>query len=180
MLKKATPVIREILDWALHIVIAVILALLIVQFVAQRTLVDGNSMLPTLQHNNQLIIEKITPRLNKIKPGDIVAVYIESENKDYIKRVIAVGGDDVEIKDGKVYVNNTILQENYINGNNTDVENQEYCKMKVPEGFIYVLGDNRLPKMSNDSRSIGPVAASKVEGRAILRYWPISEFGLIK
>lgn len=174
------PVLREILDWVLHITVAVLLALFIVKFVAQRTLVDGSSMLPTLQDKNQLIVEKISPRFGTLHRGDIVAIYIPEERKNFIKRVIGTEGDSIEIKDGKVFVNDEAIKEDYINGNFTDKGVPDNSKLIVPEGRIYVLGDNRKPGMSNDSRNIGPLEVKRVEGKAILRYWPIDEFGTLK
>jgi signal peptidase I len=173
------PVVKEVLDWVLHITVAVLLALLIVKFVGQRTLVSGNSMQPTLQDKNQLIVEKITPRFRALKRGDIVAVYIPEVDLNYIKRVIGLEGDLVEVKDGKVFVNNVEIKEAYINGNVTLPENPKYTKVIVPKGEVYVMGDNRLPNMSNDSRNIGPLEIKRVEGRAIFRYWPLNEMGLL-
>lgn len=174
------PVLREVLDWTLHITVAVLLALFIVKFVGQRTLVDGSSMVPTLQDKNQLIVEKISPRFGTLHRGDIVAIYIPEERKDYIKRVIGVEGDSIEIKEDRVFVNGEALIEDYINGNKTDKVVAEYSKLVVPKGKIFVLGDNRKPGMSNDSRSIGPLEVKRVEGRAVLRYWPLNEFGTLK
>jgi signal peptidase I len=173
------PIAREALDWFLHIGIAVIIGVLIVTFVAQRTIVYGSSMEPTLQDNNQLVIEKITPRFGKLKYGDIVTIYVPeelSEGKDYIiKRVIGVAGDTIEVKDGKVYLNGKKLDEPYMNGNYTYEVDPQYSSIKVPDGMIYVLGDNRLRNASKDSRSIGPVAIGKVRGRAFVRLYPFNK-----
>lgn len=162
----------------MHIGVAVIIGVLIVTFVAQRTIVYGSSMEPTLQDNNQLIIEKITPRFGKLKYGDIVTVYVPeelSEGKDYIiKRVIGVAGDLVEIKDGGVYLNGKKLDEPYINGDYTYEVDPQYSSVKVPEGMVYVLGDNRLRNASKDSRSIGLIDIRKIRGRAFVRLYPFN------
>jgi signal peptidase I len=176
-------IIKEIIDWVIHIALAIVIGLFIVTFVAQRTIVDGNSMLPTLSHDDQLIVEKITPRLDKLKRGDLVTIYIPEhleDGKDYVvKRIIAIGNDKVEIKDGKIYVNGEELKEDYINGNNTEEINPEYSSLTVPSDCVYVLGDNRLPYASLDSRTIGPIKKKKVIGKVIFRYYPFARAGKV-
>lgn len=175
------PVVREILDWALHIAVAIFIGIFIVTFVGQRTIVYGNSMEPTLQHNDQLIIEKLSSRFNRLDRGDIVTIYVPEfldDGKDtIIKRIIGVAGDKVEIKDGKVYINGLELEEDYINGTSTGTVDEKFSSVIVPEGYVYVLGDNRLPNASKDSRSIGPVPLSRIKGKAVLRYYPLEKFG---
>ncbi len=175
------PILKEAFDWLIHIVLAILIGLFIVTFVAQRTIVDGNSMLPTLHHGDQLIVEKISPRIGKLKKGDIVTVYIPEhlgKGKDYVvKRIIAIGNDTVEINNGKIFVNGDELKEEYINGSDTQEVNQEYSKLTIPEDCVYILGDNRFPHASLDSRSIGPVQKSKITGKVIVRYYPFKKAG---
>lgn len=182
--KVNNPVLREILDWAVHILIAVLIGLFIVNFVVQRTIVNGSSMEPTLQDKNQLLIEKLTQRFGNLHRGDIVTIYVPEfleEGKDFmIKRVIGVEGDTVEIKDRTVYVNNVPLKEDYINGSETLPGNMQHDKITVPKGHVYVLGDNRLPNASRDSRIIGPVSLDKIRGRAFIRYYPFNEMGFME
>jgi len=165
-----------------HIAIALVIGILIVTFVGQRTIVYGVSMEPTLHHGDQLIVEKITTRFGSLHHGDIVTIYVPEylgEGKDYIiKRVIGVENDTVEIKDGKVYLNDEVLDEDYINGTSTSPVNPEYSSVKVPKGYVYVLGDNRLPGASKDSRSIGLIDLKRVKGKALLRFYPFSKFSL--
>lgn len=176
-------IIKEIIDWVIHIILAVFIGLFIVTFVAQRTIVDGSSMLPTLTHGDQLIVEKITPRLDKLKRGDLVTLYIPEhleEGKDFVvKRIVALGNDKVEIKDGKLYVNGEEIKEDYINGTVTEQLNPAYSSLVVPRDCVYVLGDNRLPHASLDSRSIGPIEKKKVIGRVMFRYYPFDRAGKI-
>jgi len=175
-------IIKEILDWALHVVIAVVIGLLIVNFVGQITIVNKTSMLPTLKDKDVLIIEKISPRLKKIKAGDIVTIKdinVGGVEETIIKRVIAVENDLVEIRDGKVYVNGEEIEEDYINSDYTYPTDPRYSKIKIPEGCVYVLGDNRLPNESLDSRTFGPVKVSKISGRAFIRIFPFKRFGFI-
>lgn len=181
---RDNPVLKEALDWLLHISVAVIIGLLIVTFVAQRTVVFKQSMEPTLHEGDNLLVEKISPRLGKVNRGDIVVIKDASpefamEGKELIKRVVAVENDRVELRDGKVYINGEELKEGYIMGDYTPPgENPEYNSLTVPEGYVYVLGDNRTN--SADSRTFGPVPASNIRGKAIFRFYPFSKFGVLK
>lgn len=178
------PVLREVLDWALHIGIAVVIGLLIVNYVVQITIVNGVSMVPTLQHNDKLLVEKISPRFEgKIQRGDIVTVHIpellEDGKETIIKRVIGLENDTVEIKrDGKVYVNNEMLDEGYINGPTTNIPDPRYAKVKVPEGHVFVMGDNRMNSL--DSRIRGPISMEKVTGKVLVRILPLDKMGKVE
>jgi signal peptidase I len=175
-------VVAEILDWIKHIVIAIVIGILVITFVGQRTIVYGASMSPTLQNGDQLIIEKISPRIGTIKRGDIVTIYVHGrleEGKDYlIKRVIALQGDTLEIKDGTVYLNDAPLEEDYVSADYTYNENLR-GKITVGEGKVFVMGDNRVKNGSNDSRSLGEFDLSDIRGRAILRWYPFNHFGTL-
>lgn len=167
-------VLKEVIDWVLHIAIAVLIGFLIVTFVAQRTLVHDVSMQPTLYEGNNLIVEKISPKINKLKTGDIIVFYDESEDRQLIKRLIAKEGDSVKIKDGKVFVNGSELIENYIKDDYTpEGYNNEFNDLIVPKGHVYVLGDNR--KNSRDSRLIGPIETKRITGKALLRFYPFNK-----
>jgi signal peptidase I len=172
---------KEILDWGLHLAVAVVVGYLLVVFVVQRTIVSGDSMFPTLHDGDQLVIQKITPRFGTIKRGDIVTVnaekLISKKESPIIKRVIGLENDDVEVREGKVYLNGKELQEKYINGNATPASSGEYEKVKVPVGYFYIMGDNRLPNASRDSRSFGAVSKKDINGIAVIRFWPLNRFG---
>jgi signal peptidase I len=174
----------EILDWAVHLVAAIILGFLIIIFVGRLTIVEGNSMSPTLQNNNILIIESITQRLGTIEQGDIVVLKIpellSGRGKYAIKRVIAKENQHVIISDGKVYVDGIPLQEDYISTDETLSENSLYADIVVPEGCIFVLGDNRIPGKSSDSRYFGPVNEDRIVGRAWVRIYPFTDAGIVK
>lgn len=179
---KNDAVKKELIDWLVHIALAIVITLFIINYIGQFTIVKGDSMLPTLKDGNVLIIEKITQRFGRIKQGDIVVVKIPDllgKGKTYaVKRVIATEGQRVEIRDGKVYVDNEELDEQYITGNDTFATGQ-FSDMVVPDNCIYVLGDNRLPGASKDSRTFGPVDKSKIAGRVIFRIFPLSEIGRV-
>lgn len=175
------------MDWTVHIAIAVVIGLLIVNFVIQRTIVDGPSMEPTLQDKDNLWVEKISPKLGSFKVGSIVTIDVPEEIRSLynreknpiIKRVIALSGDTVEIKDGKVYVNGVAKVENYITGNSTEPTGKpEFSKLTVPQGSIYVLGDNR--GNSTDSRIIGPIQKKWVIGKVFIRLFPLKKIGFVK
>ncbi|MEN2777250.1 signal peptidase I [Acetivibrio clariflavus] len=165
----------------MHIGIAVLLGVFIVNFVAQITIVNGSSMEKTLHDGDRLIIEKISPRFGNIKRGDIVTIddpiKLSNDTRPIIKRVIGVEGDRVQIRDGKVFVNGEELKEDYINGDYTYEVNEQYSDVTVEKGHIYVLGDNRLMGMSKDSRTIGTASLEYVTGKALLRFYPFNKIG---
>jgi len=136
----------------------------------------------TLYNNDRLIIEKISPRFGKINRGDIVTIDVSGigsfQNSPIIKRVIGLEGDLVEVRDGKVYVNNISIDEKYISGEITYV-NEKYSKVEVPDGFIYVMGDNRNEGKSNDSRFAGPIELKRVGGKAVIRLLPLNRIGFL-
>ena len=169
-------IVREILDWTLHILIAVVIAFLIATFVAQRTIVHDVSMQPTLYEGDNLIVEKISPKIGKLKRGDIIVFYEPQGERQLIKRVIAVEGDTVDIKDGKVFVNGDALEEGYIKGDFTPPG--EYANLTVGEDELFVLGDNRMN--SRDSRNLGTIDISQVTGKAIFRFYPFNKIGVLK
>ncbi len=171
---------KETVSWLIHIVVAVLIGLLIVTFVAQMTVVKGQSMYPTLQDGNRLLIEKISPKINMLHKGDIITINTTvpgNIKETIIKRVIAVENDTVEIKDGKVFVNDKPTDEPYIYGAVTNPNQEQYSKMKIQKGQVYVLGDNRLN--STDSRIIGPQEISNVTGKVMVRVYPFNEIGKV-
>ena len=176
----SVSMVKEILDWVKHIVIAIIVGVLFITFVGQRTVVYGMSMTPTLENGDQLVIEKITPKIGGIKRGDIVTIYIHGmldEGKDYlIKRVIAIEGDTIKIEGGKVYLNGNPLEEDYIRGDYT-YEEQLKTEITIEKGHVFVMGDNRLKGGSNDSRSLGVFDLKAIRGKAIFRWFPFAKFG---
>ncbi|WP_242823584.1 signal peptidase I [Thermoclostridium stercorarium] len=174
---------KEIIEWLVHIALAIIVTLAAVNYICQFTIVKGNSMLPTLQDNNILVIEKLSLHFGGIKPGDIVVLRIPDllgKGKVYaVKRVIATEGQKVEIKDGKVFVDGEELQETYTTGSDTFATG-EFSNIVVPENCIYVLGDNRLPGASKDSRTFGPLSEGTIIGKVVFRLYPFSEIGPVE
>lgn len=161
----------------LSIGIAVIIGLLIVTFVGQRTIVHDISMEPTLHEGNNLIVEKLSVRFGGLKRGDIVVLDSPGESRQLIKRLIAFEGEKVEIKDGKVYINGKQLKESYLKNVVTEPREglPEYSSLTIPAGKVFVLGDNRPESL--DSRTFGPVDKSTLRGRAVYRIYPFNKIG---
>ena len=137
------PMVREVADWIFHIVVAALVALIITNLLLQRSIVNRISMLPTLRDGDNLIIEKVSVWLGNIERGDIITIKREksSKKKDshvIIKRVIAVEGDTVEIKNDKVFLNGQVLNENYTNGDTTENYGNN-SELIVNEGYVYVI-----------------------------------------
>ncbi len=164
--------LRDVLEIVL---VSLVLALLIRSFVVETFLVEGPSMQPTMFTNQKLLVLKLAYRFKEPKRGDIVVFkYPFNTEKDYIKRIIGESGDNIEIRLGRVYVNGQLQEEQY-------VQNPGYYEMAstvVPDGFVFVMGDNRVD--SEDSRMFGPVNIGLLKGKAIFRIWPLGEFGLVK
>ena len=169
-------------DWLVSIIVDVALAFCIRTFLVEPYMVEGSSMYPTLKHHERLIVDKLSYFFTNPKRGEIVIFrFPKDESRDFIKRVIAVGGDTIEMKDGQVFVNGQALKEDYIYKNDPKGHNlSSYRKTIVPEGTIFVLGDNR--NNSEDSRfaDVGFVPHKLVKGRALICFWPFSSMRVIK
>lgn len=169
----------EFFEWIIMIVVAIVLALIIRYFILSSTLVNGSSMEPTLKTNDRLLVNRISFMIDDLKYGDIVEFHNpNNEKEDFIKRVIAVEGDIVEIKNNIVYVNNEPLEEEYTSTENgfTTFGAESYWEIQKDE--VFVLGDNR--PNSNDSRAFGPIEKDSIVGIAFFRYYPFSKIGLLK
>ncbi|MDQ0230554.1 signal peptidase I [Metabacillus malikii] len=174
---------NEIFDWLKALVIAMLLAAIIRYFFFAPIVVDGYSMMPTLHSQDRMIVNKFAYKVGKPKRFDIIVFHATAE-KDYIKRVIGLPGDDVEYIDDTLYINGKEYDEPYldqykkqlIDGPLTEPFKLERItgKETVPEGHIFVMGDNR--RQSKDSRHIGTVPMNQVMGKASIVYWPVSSF----
>lgn len=163
---------EEIKDWVVSIVAAIAVALLIRTFIVELYVVDGPSMRPTLQHEERLVVNKFIYRIRDPHKGEVIIFrYPRDPSRDFIKRVIATAGDTIEITDGRVYVNDQLLNEDYI----LEKTRTEYPKVTVPAGTIFVMGDNR--NNSEDSRfpDVGFVPLDLIKGKAMLIFWPLDE-----
>ena len=163
---------KEFIDWAITLGVAILLAFLIRHFLFAIFIVDGESMYPTLKDSEWLVVNKAIYLMDEPKPGQIV-VFHATETRDYIKRVIAVEGDEIEIINGVVIINGEPIAEQYINEPMEFYNN--YPKTIIPENKIFVMGDNRNRSADSRMPDIGLIDLSKVVGRADLVFWPIAE-----
>ena len=169
------------------LVLTLIIFFVIQNFVAQPYKVQKQSMERTLEPDQYVLVDKLTPRWDGYKRGDIVvfkppADWGPFDDTPYIKRVIGVGGDTVEIRDdGLVYINGIALTEPYIykeaDGTPQPTTASDQSTWVIPEGELFLMGDHR--SNSTDSRAYGPVPVENVIGRAWLRYWPLDTFGVL-
>ncbi len=207
---------KEIFEWIVCILIALIIVVLIKAFVGFPTVVSGASMDSTLKDKQRLWVSRIGIEIHKYpKRGDIITfeapstTYVTkaSYNSDdvtaeykndskgigekikssidifgetsFIKRVIGLPGDHVEIKNKSVYLNGQALEEKYLDaGTVTDSAEGFFLDVVVPDGYVYVLGDNR--EVSGDSRRFGCIPIDKIEGKAVFRFWPLNKLGKLK
>ncbi|MEJ8544365.1 signal peptidase I [Brevibacillus borstelensis] len=174
---------NETWEWLKALGIAVILAFLIRTFLFAPFIVDGESMERTLHNNEKLVVNKAIYYLSQPKRGDIIVFHAE-EKRDYIKRVVAVAGDTVEVKNDQLLINGKVVDEPYLEQNRKEAAGMkipltdDFGPVQIGEGQIFVLGDNRLN--SHDSRAIGPVPLDRVVGRAEFVFWPVSGFRMTR
>ena len=174
---------REALEWAQSIAIALVLTLIIRTFIIQAFKIPSGSMIPTLEVGDKLFVSKYVYRFHPPERGDIVVFRFPGDKKkDFIKRVAAFGGETIEIRDEKIYVDGRELDDprnfgrfRYFNHDPFAGPNE---KVRVPEDHLYVLGDNSAN--STDSRFWGFVPMKNVLGKAVFRWWPPSRIGRIE
>ncbi|MBC8588020.1 signal peptidase I [Paratissierella segnis] len=203
--RKRFSFLKEIFEWLFAVVFAFIIALFIVSNIGSLTQVKEQSMEPTFLENDRVIINKIGYILGKPKRGDVVilskvntekGLFVNMRNEfndikdnisyrftgvikknNLIKRVIGIPGDELDIRDGAVYINGK-LEEGYTFKGETFEESNLKFPLEVPENKVFVLGDNR--EYSLDSRSIGFIDYNQIKGKAFFRFFPFSRVGLIK
>jgi signal peptidase I len=147
---------------------------LIMIFIYQPARIEGNSMAPLLCDHEAIFIDRIVYHLDPIQRGDVVVFdYPLDRTKSFIKRIVALPGETVEIRQGLVYVNGNWLPEPYVPSQLCDLS--DFGPLKVPSDSYFVMGDHR--NRSNDSRVFGTVARRLIHGRAVFAYWPVNHFG---
>ncbi len=164
-------------SWARDVLASILVSAFIIVFLYQPVRVEGTSMLPELQDQDRLFINKIAYRVGEIHRGDVVVfLYPHDHSKSYIKRVIAVGGDELRIDHGRVWVNGQQLKEGYVPLRFTDERSQP--ERIVPPHQYFVMGDHR--SISSDSRDFGPVDRDLIYGKAAFVYWPMDQMGVVR
>ena len=166
---------RELMSWVITIIGALVISLFIKAFIFNATTVDGSSMYPNLHDGDKLISNRIVLFYRSPKREEIVVFQSPiNEKEDYIKRVIGLPNDTIDLLEGKLYVNGKPIKENYLPedtvtlsniGNHWELEDDEY----------FVVGDNRTPGRSNDSRSFGPINEDSLKGITSIRYYPFDD-----
>ncbi len=164
-------------SWGRDLLIALGLSAFFIVFLYQPVRVEGTSMLPGLQDQERIFINKFVYKLEPIERGDIVVFHYPFDpSKSYIKRVIGVSGDRVHIVEGQVYVNGHPIKEPYVPGEYFDYRSM--AETTVPPNSYFVLGDHR--SLSNDSRDFGAVDQSYIYGKAVFVYWPVDKLGILR
>jgi signal peptidase I len=165
---------NEIRVWTRDLLIAIGLALVIIVFLYQPVKVEGTSMAPLLSDQERIFINKFVYRFEPIQRRDVVVFwYPLDRSKSFIKRVIGLPGESVEIRQGIVYVNGRAIDEPYVPVQYEDMS--DFGPVRVPKDNYFVMGDHRIS--SNDSRVFGPVDSKYIYGRAVFAYWPVDHFG---
>jgi signal peptidase I len=163
-------------SWLRDVVVSVVASALIIIFLYQPVRVEGTSMLPVLEDQDRLFINKLAYRVGEIQRGDVVVfLYPHDHDKSYIKRVIAGPGDTLKIDHGQVYVNGGAVAEPYVPKRFVDDRSQP--EMTVPADEYFVMGDHR--SISSDSRDFGPVDRNLIYGKAAFVYWPMDQAGVV-
>lgn len=168
----------ELIEWIKVILIAGILALIITHFI-KPTIVNGESMYPTLKPNDYLIMNKVAYRNRPVEYLDVIVFESNlplkddgsNKKKDLVKRVIGLPGDHIIVFEGEVFRNDEKLEEPYIKDGTTDRD----VDVTVPEGHVFVMGDNRLNSSDSRDQSIGTVAEEKIIGKVVLRLFPFNK-----
>jgi signal peptidase I len=162
--------------WFRDLMIAAAASVFIILFLYQPVRVEGTSMLPRLEDRDRLFINKFVYHFAAIDRGDVVVFrYPRDPEKSYIKRVIALPGDDLRIDHGRVYVNGKLVREPYVPLEYRD--SRSMGEMIVPDDSYFMMGDHR--SISSDSRDFGPVERSLIYGKAVFVYWPARDAGVV-
>jgi len=171
---RSTPLLSV---WLRDLIISLAISAFIIIFLYQPVKVEGTSMMPSLDDQERIFVNKFVYRWEPIQRGDIVVFrYPRDPSKSYIKRVIGIPGDQIRIDSGQLYVNEQPIIEDYVPPAYTD--ERSYSEIVVPSRSYFVLGDHR--SMSNDSRDFGPVKEGYIFGKAVFGYWPMDKLGRLR
>ena len=179
--QKMKNILKEVLSTSIYLLVVLCVAYLIITYVGQRTQVSGSSMESTLSDGDNLIVDKISYRLGEPERFDIIVFPFQYEPKTYyIKRIIGMPGETIEIDDyGTIYINGEVLEENY--GREVMITAGVASEpIVLGDDEYFVLGDNRNNSSDSRTASVGNIKREDIIGRAWLRIWPLSEFGILQ
>ncbi len=180
--RKRSRLMDGIIEIVTTVGLAVILYLVITTFIVQTFRVEQRSMIDTLQEGQHLLIDKITPRFDDYSRGDIIVFHPNGESAEtpYIKRVIGVAGEQVDIRDGAVWIDGTRIDESaYTYKNEPTLPKQGQASWVIPDGQLFVLGDHRMGSTDSRNSGVGLVDVDDVVGRAWLRFFPLDDPGIL-
>ncbi len=178
--EKSRGIVGEILSFLLYVAVVVGITFLIIHYVGQRTYVSGSSMENTLSDGDNLIVDKITYRFSDPKRYDIIVFpYQYEDNTYFIKRIIGLPGETVQIVDGTIYINGEVLDESY---GREVMKNSGMAAdpITLGEDEYFVLGDNRNDSTDSRDPSVGKIKRNQIIGRAWVRIWPLSKIGILR
>lgn len=162
--------------WVRDVAVSAVASILFILFLYQPVRVEGTSMMPRLENHDRLFINKFVYHFEAINRGDVVVFHYPLDpSKSYIKRVIGLPGDRIQIIRGRVWLNGKMLREPYVPARYR--ENDSMAAMTVPKDCYFVMGDHR--SISSDSRAFGPVERSLIYGKAEFIYWPAKDAGVV-
>lgn len=167
---------REVLEWALLLLLAWVISSLVRVYILDTRIVPTGSMLPTIQLEDRLIVDKLFFKFSPLKRGDIVVFHAPpaaNETDDLVKRIIGLPGETLEVRDGYVWINGEPLKESYI----LETPAYSYGPVSIPANSYFVMGDNR--NNSKDSHFWGFLPKENITGKVVLRYWPLKSFGVL-
>ncbi|MFL6204777.1 MAG: signal peptidase I [Acidimicrobiales bacterium] len=182
--------LRSGLEWAAVVIGALVVALIVKTFLFQAFYIPSASMEPTLSKGDRVLVNKVSYDLHDVHRGDVIVFELDHDDigpdgiKDLIKRVIGLPGDTIETRDGAVYVNDQAIDEPYLadgtlTGDPQDSQNPSIERQTVPEGHVYVLGDNRSNSADSRYPERGPIPIDTIVGRAFVLVWPPGDIGTL-
>ncbi len=168
--------LRELFTLLKALTLAAIIALLMVQFVVQPTIVEGTSMEPGISNGERLLINKVVYRFSSPQRGDIIVLKTGEEDRpEYLKRIVGLPEEEIEIKRGRTYIDGVLYDEPYIK----EYMVGQFGPEVVPPGKYFVLGDNRNNSLDSRASSLGFITSSQISGRADIVFWPVPELKVL-
>lgn len=170
--------VRNVVEWVVTLAGALLVALLVQAFLFQPFFIPSASMVPTLDIQDRVLVNKLSYRMHEVRRGDIVVFERSNDEpgaiRDLIKRVVAVEGDTIESRGDTLYVNGQPVNEPY---RRTASLGMQVSRVTLGQDQVFVMGDNRTD--STDSRVFGPIAEDRIVGRAFVKFWPLGDLGLL-